>query len=53
MIMVAGGVGGTYADPLSVDHQVNVFVDFAILVIGLWALAGRVVGLDVGAVATV
>lgn len=48
-----GGAGGTYADPLSVNHQVDVFVDFAILVIRLWALADRVVGLDVGAVAAV
>lgn len=43
----------TYADSLSVDHQVNVFVDFAIFVIRLWALASRVVGLDVGAVAAI
>lgn len=43
----------TYADSLSVDHQVNVFVDFAIFVIRLWALASRVVGLDVRAVTAV
>lgn len=64
-VSVAGAGGGwwcgtgwgcwvaTHADPLSVDHQVDVFVDFAILVVRLWALASRVVGLDVGAVAAV
>lgn len=55
-MVVWDGVGGwvaTHADPLSVDHQVDVFVDFAILVVRLWALASRVVGLDVGAVAAV
>ena len=43
----------TYTEPLSVDHQVDVFVDLAIFVVWLWALARRVVGLDVGAVAAV
>lgn len=44
---------GTYTESLSVDHQVDVFVDFAVFVVGLWALASRVVGFDVGAVAAV
>lgn len=43
----------TYTDSLPVDHQVNVFVDLSVFVVRLGALAGRVVGLDVGAVAAV
>lgn len=48
-----GASACTYTQPLSVDHQVNVFVDFAIFVVRLWALAGGVVSLDVGAVAAI
>lgn len=43
----------THADSLSVDHQVDVVVDFAVLLVGLWALASRVVCLDVRAVAAI
>lgn len=43
----------TYTNSLSVDHQVNVVVDFTVFVFRLWALASRVVGLNVGAVAAV
>ena len=43
----------TYTQSLSADDEVDVFVDLAVFVLRLGALAGRVVRLDVGAVAAV
>ncbi len=45
---------GTYTYPLSADHvQINVVVDFTVLVLWLWAVAHRVVCVGVWAVTAI
>lgn len=48
-----GSWRGTYTQSLSADHQINVLVYFPVLVLGLGAVADRVVCVGVWAVTAV
>lgn len=48
-----GSMRGTYTQSLSADHQINVLVYFPVLVLGLGAVANRVVCVGVWAVTAV
>lgn len=48
-----GSTRGTYTQSLSADHQINVLVYFPVLVLGLGAVADRVVCVGVWAVTAV
>lgn len=48
-----GSMRGTYTQSLSADHQINVLVYFPVLVLGLGAVADRVVCVGVWAVTAV
>lgn len=48
-----GSMKGTYTQSLSADHQINVLVYFPVLVLGLGAVADRVVCVGVWAVTAI
>lgn len=50
---VQGSTRGTYTQSLSADHQINVLVYFPVFVLGLGAVADRVVCVGVWAVTAI
>lgn len=42
----------TYTQPLSADHEVDVLIDFSVLILRFGAVAG-VVGVNVGAITAI